>query len=51
VLYDGDGHFLNDLFSVDRYDWRLCWDRTDPDNLYTWKGTDLSRFNINMYKL
>jgi hypothetical protein len=23
VLYDGDGHFLNDLFSVDQYDWRL----------------------------
>jgi hypothetical protein len=50
VLYDGDGHFLNDLFSIDQYDWRLCWDRTDPNILYTWKGTDLFRFHVKARK-
>lgn len=46
VLYDGDGRFLKDLFSVEQYDWRLCWDRNDPDILYTWKGADLYRFRV-----
>jgi hypothetical protein len=46
VLYDGNGHFLKDLFAIDRYDWRLCWDRRDPDILYTWKGSDLYRFHV-----
>src|ERR1700758_1767162 len=41
VLYDGDGNFLKDLFSNEQYDWRLCWDGSDPDVLYTWKGSDL----------
>jgi hypothetical protein len=46
VLHDGDGHFLKDLFSIDQYDWRLCWDGTDPDILYTWKGSNLYRFHV-----
>jgi hypothetical protein len=46
VLYDGDGKFIKDLFTIDRYDWRLCWDRKDPDVLYTWKGSDLYRFHV-----
>jgi hypothetical protein len=45
-LYDGDGVFLKDLFSISEYDWRLCWDRNDPDLLYTWKGSDLYRFHV-----
>src|SRR5581483_3150045 len=40
------GHFLKDLFTIDRYDWRLCWDRKDPNILYTWKGSDLYRFRV-----
>jgi hypothetical protein len=46
VLYDGDGQFLKDLFAIEQYDWRLCWDRNDPDILYTWKGPDLYRFRV-----
>lgn len=46
VLHDGDGRFLKDLFTIDRYDWRLCWDRKDPDILYTWKNSDLYRFHV-----
>jgi hypothetical protein len=45
-LYDGDGVFLKDLFPVSQYDWRLCWDRNDPNTLYTWKDSDLFRFNV-----
>ena len=45
-LYDGDGAFLKDLFPISKYDWRLCWDRNDPDLLYTWKGPDLHRFHV-----
>lgn len=45
-LYDGDGIFLKELFQIDKYDWRLCWDRNNPDVLYTWKGSDLYRFNV-----
>lgn len=45
-LYDGDGVFLKELFPIEKYDWRLCWDRNDPDILYTWKGSDLYRFSV-----
>jgi hypothetical protein len=50
VLYDGDGHFIKDLFSIQQYEWRLCWDRKDPDILYTWKGYDLFRFHVKESK-
>ncbi len=46
VLYDGDGRYIKDLFSTDLYDWRLCWDRKDPDILYTWKADRLFRFHV-----
>lgn len=46
VLYDGAGCYLRDLFSVDEYDWRLAWDRLDPDVLYTWKGSSLYRYHV-----
>ncbi len=45
-LYDGDGVFLKELFPIEKYDWRLCWDRNDADALYTWKGTELYRFRV-----
>jgi hypothetical protein len=45
-LYDGDGVFLQELFTIDEYDWRLCWDRKNPDILYTWKGSELYRFSV-----
>jgi hypothetical protein len=45
-LYDGNGVFLKELFPIEKYDWRLCWDRNDPDVLYTWKGSDLYRFRV-----
>lgn len=45
-LYDGDGVFLKQLYSLDQYDWRLCWDRQDPNLFYTYKGQNLYRFNI-----
>lgn len=45
-LYDGDGVFLRELFPIEKYDWRLCWDRNNPDVLYTWKGSELYRFNV-----
>ncbi|MBI5397556.1 MAG: PD40 domain-containing protein [Verrucomicrobia bacterium] len=47
VLYDGDGKFIKDLFPINQFDWRLCWDRNAPDILYTWRGYDLHRFNVN----
>jgi len=46
VLYDGDGCYLKDLFTVDQYDWRLVWDRHDPDILYTWQGSVLYRYDV-----
>ncbi|MBM4026801.1 MAG: hypothetical protein FJ280_15565, partial [Planctomycetes bacterium] len=46
-LYDGEGVFLKELFPIEKYDWRLCWDRNDPNLLYTWKGSDLFRFRVS----
>jgi hypothetical protein len=46
VLHDGDGHYLKELFPISRYDWRLCWDKKDPDILYTWHGAELFRFHV-----
>jgi hypothetical protein len=46
VLYDGDGCFIRELFGIDRYDWRLAWDRRDPDTLYTWRGSNLYSFSV-----
>ncbi|MBI3952142.1 MAG: hypothetical protein HY314_16970 [Acidobacteria bacterium] len=46
VLYDGDGCFIKQLWTLDQYDWRLVWDRHDPDILYTWKFSDLYRYNV-----
>jgi hypothetical protein len=46
-LYDGDGVYLKDLYTIDQYDWRACWDRTDPNVLYTTKASALYRYNVN----
>jgi len=45
-LYDGDGSFIKALFPIEKYDWRLCWDRKDPNLLYTWKADKLYKFNV-----
>ena len=46
VLYDGDGQFIRELFPISQFDWRLAWDRTDANFLYTWKGSCLYRFHV-----
>jgi hypothetical protein len=47
VLYDGSGCLVRTLFTISEFDWRLAWDRNDPDILYTWdqKGT-LYRYSV-----
>ncbi len=50
VLHDGQGCYLKELFRVDQFDWRLVWDRKDPEVLYTWKGTNLYRYNVTTGK-
>ena len=47
VLYDGDGQFLKELFAIDKYDWRLVWDRNDAKVLYTWRGSALYRLDTD----
>ncbi|MDP3000436.1 MAG: hypothetical protein Q8N47_23330 [Bryobacterales bacterium] len=46
VLYNGDGCYIKDLFSIEEFDWRLTWDRKDPEILYTWSGSNLYRYNV-----
>jgi hypothetical protein len=46
ILYDGNGCFLKELFAISEYDWRLVWDRNNPEILYTWKGTNVYRYNV-----
>lgn len=51
VLYDGDGCFIKELFPITKYDWRLVWDRNNPHILYTWKGSNLHRYDVNSDKV
>jgi hypothetical protein len=46
VLYDGNGCFLKELWTLAQFDWRLVWDRHDPNLLYTWKSGNLYRYNV-----
>ena len=46
ILYDGRGCFIKRLFTIEQYDWRLVWDRRDPNTLYTWQGSNLYRFDV-----
>jgi len=46
ILYDGRGCFIRRLFTIEQYDWRLVWDRRDPNTLYTWQGSKLYRFDV-----
>ncbi|MEK6646185.1 MAG: hypothetical protein AABY84_05900 [Candidatus Firestonebacteria bacterium] len=50
VLYNGKGCFIKELFSIENYDWRLVWDRNDPKIFYTWKGSNLYRYNVDTDK-
>jgi hypothetical protein len=49
-LYDGNGCFIKDLFSIAEYDWRLVWGHSKPDLLYTSKGSNLYRYNVTTPK-
>jgi hypothetical protein len=46
MLYDGRGCFIKRLFGIEQYDWRLVWDRHDPNILYTWGGSNLYRYDV-----
>jgi hypothetical protein len=46
VLLDRYGCYLQTLFAVNQYDWRLVWDREDPDIFYTWHGKTVYRYNV-----
>jgi len=46
LLFDGEGCFQKELFSVEQFDWRLTWDRHKPDILYTWRASSLYEFNV-----
>lgn len=46
VLYDGAGCFIKELFPTTKYDWRLVWDRNNPNILYTWTSSKLYRYDV-----
>ncbi|MCI0561002.1 MAG: hypothetical protein MN733_21150 [Nitrososphaera sp.] len=46
VLYDGAGCFIKELFPITKYDWRLVWDRNNPNILYTWTSSKLYRYDV-----
>lgn len=50
VLYDGDGCFIKKLFPITQYDWRIVWDRTNPEVFYTTKGPNLYRYYVTSGK-
>ena len=45
VLYDADGCFIKTLSSDGAFDWRLVWDRHDPNVFYVRKGNGLYRYH------
>jgi hypothetical protein len=46
ALCDGDGRFLKYLFTPADYDWRIVWDRRDPDVFYTSRAASLYRYHV-----
>ena len=50
ALCDGDGRFLKYLFTPGEYDWRIAWDRNDPDVLYTTHATAIVRYRVSTGK-
>lgn len=46
ILRDGDGRFEKQLFTTAQFDWRLAWDRNNPDVLYTWRASDLYKYDV-----
>ncbi|MDO8541482.1 MAG: hypothetical protein Q7S40_13670 [Opitutaceae bacterium] len=48
ALCDGDGRFQKYLFPISEYDWRIVWDRRNPDWLYTTRGSSLFRYDVAM---
>lgn len=49
-LYDGDGVFKKELWTIDRFDWRACWDRDNPKILYTRNNSAIYRYNATTGK-
>lgn len=47
VLYDGNGSFIKELFPIEKHDWRLVWDGSNSEIFYTWKGSNLYKYNVN----
>jgi hypothetical protein len=47
TLYTGDGCFVRELYNLAQFDWRVVWDRHNPALLYTWKNSDLYRFDVD----
>jgi len=46
ALCGGDGVFQKYLFTPNEYDWRIVWDRHDPDVFYTTRSAALYRYNV-----
>ncbi len=46
VLYNADGCLIKELFPITQFDWKIVWDRHDPQILYTRIGNGLYRFNV-----
>lgn len=46
-LHTRDGAFLYDLFLISVRDWRLCWSKTLPQILYTWKGSSVYVYDVS----
>jgi hypothetical protein len=46
ALCDGDGRFLKYLFTPAEYDWRIVWDRRDPNLFYTSRAASLYRYDV-----
>ena len=47
ALCDGDGRFEKYLFTIAEYDWRIVWDRRDPDVFYTTRAASLFRYRVS----
>ena len=49
-LYDGNGCFLQDLYEIEKYDWRGVWDKVDPRYWYTFgtgAASSIVRLDVN----
>ncbi len=47
VMFDQNGCFVKELFPISLYDWKLAWDKTDPNILYTTYSYTVYKINVN----